>query len=147
MKRPVCECHGEPMVPLGKYWWCRIKNREQTARWTRSNPEKIREMERRRRAGPERKVYMREYRARWEKRRRAERIAFAREYLGGKCARCGSTRNLDCDHIDPTTKKFGLTDRPGVSWDVWFAELQKCQLLCRVCHTKKTKNEDASKVQ
>ena len=28
------------------------------------------------------------------------------DFFGNKCARCGSTHNLQLDHIDPTTKKF-----------------------------------------
>ena len=34
-------------------------------------------------------------------------------YLGNKCARCGSTHNLQLDHIDPTTKKFEVSQKLG----------------------------------
>ena len=60
------------------------------------------------------------------------------DLLGGKCVECGSGNDLQFDHIDPTTKKFAI----GKMWNredgVVLPELQKCQLLCRPCHDKKT---------
>ena len=57
----------------------------------------------------------------------------------GPCAQCGSLNELEVDHVDPATK---------VSHGVWSwseprrtAELAKCQVLCRVCHQKKTTSE------
>lgn len=54
----------------------------------------------------------------------------------GPCVRCGSTEDLQVDHIDPRTK---------VSHRIWswreesrLAELAKCQVLCRSCHIKKS---------
>lgn len=56
-----------------------------------------------------------------------------------KCAWCGSTNNLQLDHIDPKSK---------VGHRVWYwseerreAELAKCQPLCETCHIEKSREE------
>lgn len=59
-------------------------------------------------------------------------------YLGSCCAACGETRDLEIDHIDRSTKKFNPLARWGSGWDEIRPELDKCQLLCRVCHRRKT---------
>lgn len=76
------------------------------------------------------KEKQREYQRNWKANRRAE-------YLKDKsCVRCGSTKDLEVDHIDPSQK---------VSHNVWSwteakrnAELAKCQILCNKCHNDKT---------
>ena len=58
------------------------------------------------------------------------------EYKGGKCERCGYDKNisaLDFHHIDPSTKKFTLSDTHH-SWDETKKELDKCILVCANCH-------------
>jgi 5-methylcytosine-specific restriction endonuclease McrA len=63
-----------------------------------------------------------------------------RSWLEGKaCRQCGSTERLEVDHIDPADK---------ISHNVWSwtearraAELQKCQVLCHVCHKLKSAAE------
>lgn len=75
-----------------------------------------------------------EYQREWTARRRAR-------WLAGKvCVICGSTEDLQVDHIDPRTK---------VSHHVWSwsqarreAELAKCQVLCGPHHKEKTKREN-----
>jgi hypothetical protein len=68
-------------------------------------------------------------------------MAEAREKLGGKCVICGSTEGLEMDHIDRSTKLFtisiGWSRKPEEFW----AEVAKCQLLCRVHHAEKTARE------
>ena len=72
----------------------------------------------------------REFARKWLAQRRSE-------YLSDKrCVKCGSTTDLEIDHIDPSTK---------VSHRVWSwsaerraIELAKCQVLCRKCHDEKT---------
>lgn len=72
----------------------------------------------------------REYQRNWIRKRRAA-------YFNGKsCAHCGSTSELELDHIDRTKK---------LSHNVWSwsaprraAELAKCQVLCSDCHLKKS---------
>lgn len=60
------------------------------------------------------------------------------DMLGGKCVECGSADSLQFDHIDPTTKKFAISKMWNRGDDVVLPELQKCQLLCKSCHDKKT---------
>lgn len=58
-------------------------------------------------------------------------------FLGGACVVCGATGELEIDHINWRTKSLEL----GRQWahsDFW-AELKKCQLLCKGCHRKKSK--------
>jgi 5-methylcytosine-specific restriction endonuclease McrA len=80
------------------------------------------------------KTNMREY----MKRRYDERMELALEVLGGKCNICGSTKNLEIDHIDPTIKEKNLSLLTGRSLERFLEELKKCQLLCKECHTKKS---------
>lgn len=58
----------------------------------------------------------------------------------GPCRKCGSSKRLEVDHIDPMTK---------VSHRIWTwteerrnVELAKCQVLCRRCHTHKSLTEN-----
>ena len=48
---------------------------------------------------------------------------------------CGETDNLEFDHEDPLTRSYTLMNAPK---DKFEEELAKIQLLCFVCHTKKT---------
>lgn len=77
------------------------------------------------------------YERAYQHQRYRERRQWALQYLGGRCAHCGATENLEIDHIDPSEKLFGL----GKGWKMTFerlaAELDKCQLLCHGCHVKK----------
>lgn len=61
------------------------------------------------------------------------------QQLGGKCAICGSTENLEFDHIDSTSKGFDLSRCLTQNIDTVLDESSKCQLLCRACHIQKTK--------
>ncbi len=77
---------------------------------------------------------MNEYmKARWGE-RRAKAIA----YLGGKCVRCGTADLLEFDHIDPETKEASIAKASSWSEYRFYLELDKCQLLCKDCHKKKT---------
>jgi 5-methylcytosine-specific restriction endonuclease McrA len=66
--------------------------------------------------------------------RRAEAIAL----LGGKCVKCGSTNDLELDHIDPTIRSFDIGPMIDGCIDTIMPELLKCQVLCHLCHTQKT---------
>jgi len=59
------------------------------------------------------------------------------EFLGGKCVECGSTANLEFDHIDPGVKEYEVCDLYDRK-NLWDTELSKCQLLCNDCHKSKT---------
>ena len=69
---------------------------------------------------------------------RANQIQKAIDYLGGKCSNCGSTENLEFDHIKPTTKLFTIAGNILKNWNKLIAELDKCQLLCHNDHQTKT---------
>ena len=64
------------------------------------------------------------------------------DLLGGKCVDCGYSAHLaalDFDHIDPKTKKFGLSDRMAVSdYLELVEEARKCVLRCANCHRIRT---------
>lgn len=73
------------------------------------------------------------------RRRRRERRA---EYLEGKsCVRCGSTDDLQVDHIDPKMKTMHSSAIWLLSREKREAELAKCQVLCKPCHRAKTTAE------
>lgn len=77
---------------------------------------------------------MRRYMASY--RRSQRQLAIRR--LGGKCAQCGSTKDLQFDHRDPATKMDTIANLSELrSWR-FEIELLKCQLLCIECHKKKT---------
>lgn len=57
----------------------------------------------------------------------------------GPCQHCGSSENLEVDHIDPSKKAFSINW--GVRFDVLEIELNKCQALCGRCHAKKSGSE------
>lgn len=72
----------------------------------------------------------------WERDTKARRKA---EWLAGRgCALCGSTEDIEVDHVVPESK----ANKHGEN--IWFwsrerreAELAKCQPLCRLCHLAK----------
>ena len=75
----------------------------------------------------ERRRYQRE----WMARRRAE------FFSDKSCVMCGSTDNLELDHVNPEEK---VTHRIW-SWarERREAEIAKCQVLCKDCHKEKSK--------
>lgn len=75
----------------------------------------------------------------YQKTRRDLRLATLRERLGGKCANCGSTEKLHFHHKNPSTKLFSISAAVASSnMDALIAEVDKCELLCKVCHSKQT---------
>ena len=79
-------------------------------------------------------------------RRRAQhalRVAAIAAYLADHpCVDCGERdiRCLEFDHRDRSTKKkaVALLLRDGASWDVIRAEIEKCDVRCANCHSRKT---------
>lgn len=97
----------------------RRKACEATKRWRDKNREKQREGDR--------------------KRRQKKKKALI-DHLGGKCVGCGTTENLQFDHIDRTTKTYSsIQGQLNRSLDVLIEEANKCQLLCRNCHITKSR--------
>lgn len=65
-------------------------------------------------------------------------------YLGGRCSRCGTTENLEIDHIFWQDKSFAVSALWGSKkLEKVYAELDKCQLLCQEHHKLKTKQDKA----
>lgn len=59
------------------------------------------------------------------------------QYLGGACIKCGWNKHpagFDFHHRDPGTKDFQISSKANMSWKVVRAELDKCDLLCALCH-------------
>lgn len=80
------------------------------------------------------KQKQRAYQNQWAKQRRLDWLE------DRSCMQCGSTQDLEVDHIDPSTK---FTHR------IWtyaaqrrVEELAKCQALCSTCHLEKTRKEN-----
>jgi hypothetical protein len=71
------------------------------------------------------------------RRYRAKKAAV--DYLGGKCIRCGWIGNLagyDFHHKDSSVKDFNpsAVELANKSWRLVKDELDKCELLCAICH-------------
>jgi hypothetical protein len=71
------------------------------------------------------------------KERKRQRRAQLIEMLGGRCVRCGTTDDLEFDHIDPATKRFVVCSNLARPWNDLVEEALRCQLLCRSCHRAK----------
>lgn len=59
--------------------------------------------------------------------------------LGGACSICGYNTNiaaLEFNHIDPSTKLFGIDSRKISNTNIQdlLKEVEKCELLCSNCH-------------
>lgn len=82
--------------------------------------------------------------------RKAENYAKNRQYfidkLGGQCVSCGTTDNLEFDHINPLDKSLNLSgylaSKNACQLEKVLEEVNKCQLLCQECHIKKTHGPD-----
>lgn len=82
----------------------------------------------------------------WDRKRRIHQravnrlkvSAWAEENGHGHCVKCGTTEELEWDHIDPGTKDFVISSNYGRTWARLLEELAKCQRLCKPCHIIKT---------
>ena len=83
--------------------------------------------------------YMREYMLKRYHRRRSDSI----EKLGGKCVVCGTTDNLEIDHIDRSTKTMAISGLWSCNIQRYEAELKLSQLLCEEHHKQKTSRESS----
>jgi hypothetical protein len=67
------------------------------------------------------------------------------EYKGGKCQDCGWIGHVvgyDFHHRDPAQKEFTISSHKNRSWERIVVELDKCDLLCAMCHRMKHQNYD-----
>jgi hypothetical protein len=70
--------------------------------------------------------------------RRYRAKAAAIKYLGGKCRNCGWQGNqaaFEFHHTDPGKKDFIIGNVANKRWEFIKAELEKCILLCAICHS------------
>lgn len=78
----------------------------------------------------------------YKRKRYALRRELGLKILGNRCARCGSTENLEFDHIDAKQKSYDLmTELYCYTLSKFLTELKKCQVLCHDCHALKTSKE------
>jgi hypothetical protein len=49
---------------------------------------------------------------------------------------------LEFDHIDPATKLYNVGEMAQYAWDVIQTEIDKCRVVCKVCHCKHTGNQN-----
>lgn len=54
---------------------------------------------------------------------------------------------LEFDHIDPATKSYNISEMGGYSWEVIQTEVDKCRVLCKVCHCKHTANQNRKEIR
>lgn len=70
-------------------------------------------------------------------RRRSKAQDVAHTYKGGKCLVCeyqGPSLVYDFHHLDPNEKEHSLSSMWTKSWDRLREELDKCVMLCPICH-------------
>lgn len=72
-------------------------------------------------------------------RKRREQVI---EKLGGCCAVCKTTEDLEIDHIDRATKEYNVAHIFSANEEKFWKEIAKCQLLCKKCHKEKTEREN-----
>jgi hypothetical protein len=84
-------------------------------------------------------VASREWHNEWVRKRKRRAI----EYLGNKCVVCGTSANLEFDHIDPSLKSFHISQNFNRKWETLQAELDKCQLLCKTHHLQKSVKQNS----
>lgn len=81
--------------------------------------------------------YQRVYQLERYHRRRAEAIRI----LGGRCVVCGTTDDLEIDHINWRDKSFHIGRLWSIAYDRFLDEISKCQLLCEDHHKEKSSHE------
>ena len=111
---------------------------EYNKKYKEENKEKISEYNKKWREENKKKI------SEYAKAQRYEKRVICLEYLGGKCVKCGTTHNLQFDHIKREGKKYNITEKLTIKFDNLKEELDKCQLLCVPCHLEKTAKEWAS---
>ena len=122
------------------------KKREYYKKYKEENKEKIREQNKKWREENKDKIaeyyeLNKEKIRKQQREQHKEKRAYCREYLGGKCVKCGTIHNLQFDHIKREGKKYEISSRVNTKFDNLKEELDKCQLLCAPCHLDKTAKE------
>ena len=68
-------------------------------------------------------------------------IGMINEFKTHPCAICGKQYdhfNMQIDHIDPTTKLYDVCQLKSRKVEILLTELAKCQVLCALCHRRKS---------
>jgi flagellar biosynthesis GTPase FlhF len=108
------------------------KNREN---WNNRSEEKIEEQKQKRKEWVDKN---REEINKKRQDRKRKHKQYLIKMLGGKCLGCGTTKNLQFDHIDRTEKSFCIGSSLASKLEKLVEEANKCQLLCEKCHQHKT---------
>tara|TARA_A100001234_G_C12510410_1_gene335842 strand:+ start:35 stop:760 length:726 start_codon:yes stop_codon:yes gene_type:complete len=110
----------------------------------RSDEQKQKDLERSRLKNREPDTIKRK--AEWSKQNYDENRQYLIDKLGGQCVSCGTTEKLEFDHINPLDKSLNITNKltlkNAYQLEEVLEELNKCQLLCEQCHSKKTHGPD-----
>lgn len=83
--------------------------------------------------------YEKNKRNRRRKAAKKRRRNMAYKLLGDKCAVCGYNKcrkALEFHHLDPSEKEYNISNGLNKPWAVLQRELEKCCLLCKVCHVE-----------
>ncbi len=75
-------------------------------------------------------------------------IEIINEARNNPCVMCGciyEPYNMQLDHIDPYTKFKNICQLKGFKLDTLIKELEKCQVLCALCHRRKSIYEQQAK--
>jgi hypothetical protein len=68
-------------------------------------------------------------------------IKTIRKFKEKPCAICGNQYehyNMQADHIDPSTKLYAICSLKNHKHQMLLDELEKCQVLCALCHRRKS---------
>jgi hypothetical protein len=68
-----------------------------------------------------------------------DKVTRLKQEAGGACIKCGYDKcqdALEFHHVDPSVKEFHLGEARGYNIEKIRAELKKCILVCRNCHTE-----------
>ena len=71
-----------------------------------------------------------------ERKRQRNRDIIA-EHCGESCCKCGSTENLEYDHINPSLKESKQSFL-SIGKESLLRQIDNIQVLCRKCHTTKS---------
>lgn len=123
-------CHQTNQKKIQQRWRSNnpIKATERTIKWQKENRKKHLEYN---------KKWAKEIRTPRAKQERNQRKRLMATEKGGKCAKCGYSKNyaaLVFHHKDPTIKNSTITEMIRINSGKLKAELSNCLLLCSNCH-------------
>lgn len=73
--------------------------------------------------------------------RRAKRRQMLKDHIGGKCVKCGTTKDLQFNHKNPAEKQFTISEIIYKNIEFVLKEVEKCELLCKECHLTETRRQ------